>query len=300
MFESFEDIINSLSRMSRKKVVAVAAAQDHEVLECAVEARKKGLADFILTGDAARIKEILAGLGSPDGDWEIIDEPDENAAAKIAARLVAEGRADVPMKGLLHTAAFLRQVFNKELGLVAEGALVSEITVTEFPWEKRLILVTDCAINVAPDYAAKLKIAANAISLAQKLGIGEPRLAVVAAVETVNPAMPETIDAAMISKAAQRGQLKGAVVDGPLALDNALSMEAARTKGIDGPVAGRADILLMPDLAAGNVLDKALRYFGRLKTGGAIMGAKVPLIVTSRSDSAENKLHAVALSTFVS
>lgn len=300
MFESFEAIIEKLGRAPAKKVVAVAAAQDHEVLECAIKAREKGMADFILTGDAARIGTILEGLGSKSADWKIIDEPDEHAAAKMTARMVAEGKADVPMKGLLHTSAFLRQIFNKELGLVASGALVSEITVTEYPWEKRLIMVSDCAINVTPDFEAKLKIAANAVNLAKKLGIDQPKLAVIAAVETINPAMPETIDAAMLSKAAQRGQLSDALVDGPLALDNALSKEAAKTKGIGGPVAGQADILLMPNLAAGNILDKALRYFGRLKTGGAIMGAKVPLIVTSRSDSAENKLHAVALSAFVS
>ena len=296
MFKTFDNILKHLGRQPDKKIVAVAAAQDAEVLECALTARKLGLADFILTGEKDKISGILSGLGGHPADWEIVHEPDEIKAAQKTVELVSTGRAQVPMKGLIHTGAFLKQVFNKEMGLVAPGALVSQITVTEYPAEDRLLLVTDCAINVAPDYAAKLKIAANAIRLARSLEIDPPKLAVIAAVEVINPAMTETIEAAMISKAAQRGELKGALVDGPLALDNALSLDAARTKGIDSPVAGRADILLMPGLAPGNVLDKALRYFGRLKTGSAVMGARVPLVITSRSDSAENKVHAVALS----
>ena len=299
MFKTFKEILEYLGQRTAKKTVAVAAAQDAEVLECVITARKMGLADFILTGEGKKIEAILTGLGAGKGDWEIIDEPDEIKAARQTMELVAAGKAQTPMKGLIHTGAFLKQVFNKELGLVAPGALVSQITVTEYPAADRLILITDCAINVQPDYAAKLKIAANAAKLARDLGLDQPKLAVIAAVETVNPAMDETIEAAMISKAAQRGELKGVLVDGPLALDNALSVDAARTKGIDSPVAGQADILLMPGLVPGNVLDKSLRYFGGLKTGSAVMGARVPLIITSRSDSAENKVHAVALSLLV-
>lgn len=300
MFNSFGEILKHLGEVKEKKVIAVAAAQDHEVLECAVTARRIGLADFILTGDAAKIEKILGDLGAKASDWEIIDEPEEVKAAQKAVELVASKKAHVPMKGLIHTGAFLKQIFNKEMGLVNSGALVSQITVAEYPAENRIIMVTDCAINVNPDYAAKLKIAANAVKLAKSIGFEQPKIAVIAAVEVVNPAMNETIEAAMLTVAAKRGELKGALVEGPLALDNALSLEAAKTKGVDSPVAGRADILLMPSLVPGNVLDKSLRYFAQIKTGSAVIGAKVPLVITSRSDSAENKLHAVALSLLAS
>ena len=299
MFETFEEIIAKLGGTNRARKVAVAAAHDREVLECVVESAGRGLADFVLIGDAAKIESVLPEVGGSPSGFEIVDEPDESEAARMAAEMVADGRADAPMKGLLHTSTFLRRVLDKDLGLVPEGALLSQATVAERPGGRGLLLITDCAINVAPDFAAKLKIAANAVKLAEGLGLKNPRLAVVCAVETVNPAMPETVEAAMIAKAAERGQLKGALVDGPLALDNAISEEAARIKGVSGPVAGRADILLMPDLAAGNILDKALRHFGGLKTGGAVVGAKVPLIMTSRSDSAQNKLHAVALASLM-
>jgi phosphate butyryltransferase len=315
MFATFDEIIGSLARKPRKMRVAVAAAHDREVLEGVVESGRLGLADFILLGDGAKIEAILAELGAKAGDFEIVEKPAVTAAARLAAEMTSDGRADAPMKGLLHTSEFLRPILDKDLGLLGEGALLSQATVAELAGDRfsgdhpaadrlgadrigggrRLLVVTDCAINVAPDYGAKIKIAANAIKLAAGLGLSDPRLAVVAAVETVNPAMQETVDAAMISKAAQRGQLKGALVDGPLALDLALSPEAARTKGVDGPVAGRADILLMPNLASANVLDKALRHFGGLRTGAAVIGARVPLIMTSRSDSAGNKLRAVAL-----
>lgn len=296
MYRSFDEILAAAKGRTQKKTIAIAAAQDHEVLESAVEARKMGIAEFILTGDTPKISAILNELGESAADWKIFDEPDEQKAAKLAVSLVAKGEADIPMKGLLHTATFLRSVFNKEYGLVPEKGLVSCITVTEFPADGRLMLITDCAITVAPDYEAKVKLINNAVGLAAMLGIETPKVAIIAALETINLAMPETVDAAILCKAAERGQIKGCVIDGPLALDNAVSPQAAATKGITGQVAGCADILLMPNLLAGNVLDKALRYFGELKTGSFLAGAKVPLIATSRSDSASNKIHAIALS----
>ncbi|MDL2307194.1 bifunctional enoyl-CoA hydratase/phosphate acetyltransferase [Desulfovibrio sp. OttesenSCG-928-C06] len=296
MYANFGEILEVVKGRQEKRRIVIAAAQDHEVLECAVQARKQGIASFILVGDQQKIEEILKGFGEDAASWEIINEPDEHKAAQKSMSMVASGEADIPMKGLLHTATFMRAVFNKEYGLVADKSVVSCITVSEFPAQGRMIMVTDSAINVSPDYDAKVKLINNAVPLAVKLGIAQPKVAVIGAVETVNPAMQETIEASMICKAAERGQIKGCLIDGPLALDNAISPQAAEVKGISGPVAGQADILLMPNLLAGNVLDKALRYFGELKTGSYIAGAKVPLVVTSRSDSAANKIHAIALS----
>lgn len=297
MLKNFDAVKQAAKSQKVKKKVAVAVAQDKEVLECVISAREEELADFILVGDEEKIKALLVQLGDPFGEWNIVHETDEHSAAKIVAEMIAKGDAQIPMKGLLHTSAFLRQIFNKQLGLIADKALVSQITVTEYPAEDRLILITDCAINISPGFDEKCKIIKNAVKLANSLGIEKPRVAVIAPVEVVNPNMPECIDASMLHVASLRGQLGNCIVDGPLALDNALSMEAAEAKGItNSEVAGKADILIMPDLAAGNILDKSLRYFAEVKTGSSVVGTKVPLIVTSRSDSAENKLHAVALS----
>lgn len=297
MLKSIAEIHDKVRANSSKKTVAVAAAQDHEVLECAMNARNENLADFILVGDKEKIGEILVSLGSKPSDWQIIDALDPRVAARKAIELVSEGKADVPMKGLLQTADFLRAVFNKEMGLLAKDALVSQVTVAEYAQENRLLLVTDCAINVTPDYAAKLKITANAVQLAHKLDMEVPRVAAITAVEVINPAMQETIDAAMLSKAAQRGQIKGCIIDGPLALDNALSEEAARIKGIKGSeVAGKADILLMPNLVSGNVIYKSMHYMAGYKSASAVVGTRVPLIMTSRSDTAECKFNSVAVS----
>lgn len=296
MYCSFDELKNAIRAASIQKTIAVAAAHDEEVLECAVQAKKERLADFILIGNTKKIQNILISLGESPNSWKLIEEPDDARAAARAAEIAAEKKADALMKGLLHTSVFLRALFNKEYGLVGQKALVSQVTVTEYPDQNRLVLITDCAINVVPTYAEKMQILNNAVSLAHRLGMDCPKAACIAPVEVINEKMPETVDAAMLSKASERGQIKGCLVDGPLALDNALSEEAARAKSIDSPVAGRADILLMPNLCTGNALDKSLRYFARLKTGSAVIGANVPVIMTSRSDSSQNKLHAIALS----
>lgn len=296
MYHNFEELLCAIRENTDKKIIAVAAAHDTEVLECAVMARKEGIAAFLLIGIEEKIKTILQTMGENPENWEIIHEPDDAKAAALAVSLTAEKKADVLMKGLLHTSTFLRALFHKEYHLVPPKALVSQTTVSEYPSQNRLVLLTDCAISVSPTYEDKLQLIRNAVSLAQKLGIECPKVACIAPVEVINEKMPETIEAAMLSKANERGQIKGCLVDGPLALDNALSADAAAAKGIGTPVAGNADILLLPNLCAGNALDKALRYFANLKTGSAVIGASVPIVMTSRSDTAQNKLHAIALS----
>jgi phosphate butyryltransferase len=279
-----------------KKTAAVAAAHDDDVLESAAKARRLGIMDFILVGEKEKISGILARLGEKPSDWEIIDEEDESKAAAIVAKMVADGRADMPVKGILHTSVYLRALLNKEIGLLDKKALLSQATVFEDENAGKLRLVTDCVINVAPDYEAKFQIVKSAAALARKLGIEEPKVAIIAPVETVNPAMPECVDAAMLSKACERGQLRGCVVDGPLSLDLALSSDAAEIKGVRSEVAGRADVLVVPNLVTGNVLDKAIRLLAGFRTAGAILGAKMPFVATSRSDSAQNKLNTIAVS----
>ncbi|MDR1589780.1 MAG: hypothetical protein LBS51_06260 [Oscillospiraceae bacterium] len=296
MFSSFADILSHIRSAGIRKTAAVAAAHDDDVLRSAAEARRLGIMDFVLVGEKEKISGILTGLGEKPGDWEIIDEEDESKSAAAVAKMVADGRADMPVKGILHTSVYLRALLNKEIGLLDKKSLLSQATVFEDKNAGKLRLVTDCVINVAPDYDAKFQIVKSAVSLAHKLGIREPRVAVIAPVETVNPAMPECVDAAMLSKACERGQLRGCIVDGPLSLDLALSEEAAVTKGVGGEVAGRADILVVPNLVTGNVLDKAIRLLAGFQTAGAILGARMPFIATSRSDSAQNKLNTIAVS----
>lgn len=296
MYRNFDEMLNKIRENPQKKKIAVAAAHDREVLECAVTAKKEQIADFILIGKENRIRKILSELGENPDTWTILAETSDSKAAALAASMASKGEADALMKGLLQTSTFLRALFQKELGLVPPKTIVSQVTVSEYPSQDRLLLITDCAVNVTPGYDEKINLIQNAVSLAQKIDIPLPKVACIAPVEVVNEKMPETIDAAMLSKACDRGQIKGCVVDGPLALDNALSPEAAKAKGITSDVAGYADILLMPNLCTGNAIYKALHYFGNLKTGSAVIGAKIPVVLTSRSDTAESKLHAVALS----
>lgn len=296
MYHNFEELLKDIKKNTNQKTIAVAAAHDSEVLASASAARREGIADFILIGQIAQIRTILMELDEVPDDWSIVDEPDDFKAAQHAVFLASTGKADALMKGLLHTSVFLKAIFHKEYGLVAPGSLVSQITVTEFPAQNRLVLLSDCAINVSPSYIEKVQIIQNAVALAHRLGMECPNVACLAPVEVINEKMQETIDAAMLSKANERGQIKGCHIDGPLAMDNAISPEAAASKKITSPVAGRADILLMPNLCTGNALDKSLRYFAGLNTGSAVIGAGVPIIMTSRSDSARNKLHAIALS----
>ncbi|MGF6990191.1 phosphate butyryltransferase [Lachnospiraceae bacterium PM6-15] len=296
MLRNFEEILAKIEKDPVKKRIVVVAAHDEEVLGSVVEAYKKGIAVFTLIGKSEEIAIIMKELGEDATRWDIIDEPDDKEAARLAMKMIADGAADLPMKGLLHTAVFLKAVFNKEYGLVPENALVGQITVAEYKAAGKLIMVTDCAVTVDPGYAQKVQLIQNAVKLAKALGYETPKVAVITPVEVVNPKMPETVEASMLTVASMRNQIKGCIVDGPLALDNALSKEAAVAKGIDSPVAGDADILLMPNLSTGNVLDKALRYFAEIKTGSAVVGGKIPFIITSRSDTAQNKLHAIALS----
>ncbi len=293
MIRKFDELLAAARSLPPRRV-AVAAAHDDAVLAAVRDARERGIAEFVLIGDQARLKALAGPTGVDLAGVEVIHEPDVRQAARRAAAMVGSGQADMLMKGLIGTGDFLRALLDKDLGL-RTGLLLSHVFVIELAGWDRLLFVTDAAMNVSPTLADKAAIIGNAVTLAGALGVDPVRVAVLAAVETVDAGMPATLEAAALAKMAERGQIKGAIVDGPLALDNAISEEAARHKGIVSPVAGRADILMVPDIEAGNMLGKSMVYFARARIAGLVMGAAKPVIVTSRADSAESKMLSIAL-----
>ena len=285
MSRNFNDLLSKL-KVGKRKKLSVAVAQDEPVLEAVKAAKERGIADAILVGNKEEIEKIATKIDMDLSDFEIIHEEDIKKAALKAIELVSSGVADMVMKGLVDTATFLRSVLNKEIGL-RTGNLMSHVAVFEIEGIDRLILLTDAAFNTYPDLKQKVQIINNSVMVAKSCGIENIKVAPICAVEVVNPDMPATVDAALLSKMSDRGQIKGCIVDGPLALDNALSEEAAHHKGITGPVAGRADILLLPNIDVANVMYKTLTYTSNTKNGGILVGASAPVILTSRTDSFE-------------
>ncbi|NWK68179.1 phosphate butyryltransferase [Bacillus paramycoides] len=278
-----------------KKTVAVAVAEDHEVIEAVAKAIKLQLAQFRLYGNQERIMGMLQEHGLQTSEHiEVIAAESSAEAAELSVKAVRNGEADVLMKGNIPTANILKAVLNKEWGL-RKGSVLSHVAAFEVPNYNRLIFVTDAAMNIAPDVTQKAAITQNTVEVARAIGIELPKVAPIAAVEVVNPAMQATIDAAMLTQMNRRRQIKNCIVDGPLALDNAVSQIAAEHKGIVSDVAGKADILLVPTIEAGNVLYKSLVYFADAKVGAMIAGAKAPIVLTSRADSAETKVYSLAL-----
>jgi phosphotransacetylase len=279
-------------------VTAVAYPCDQVSLEGPLEAAEAKLISPILVGPEQKIRDVAAKHNLDLGSYQVIDAEDAQASAQKAVELVRAGQAQVVMKGSLHTDELLRAVVNKETGL-RTGRRISHAFVMDVPTYPKALIVTDGAINIAPDLLTKRDICQNAIELAQALGIAQPKVAVLAAVETVNPDMPATIDAAALCKMADRGQITGGVLDGPLAFDNAISEEAARTKKITSPVAGHADVLLVPDLEAGNILAKQLAFLARADTAGIVLGARVPIILTSRADTVRARMASCAIAVLL-
>ncbi|HAQ08266.1 MAG TPA: phosphate butyryltransferase [Bacillus bacterium] len=291
------DSLITKASQEKRKTVAVAAAEDTEVLEAIASAVKLGLADFLLFGNEEKINKIIssqhAELTSHPG-IKILAASNNNIAAEMAVKAVKSNEANVLMKGNLATASILKAVLNKEYGL-RTGAVLSHVAVFEVPGYNRFTIVTDAAMNISPDLEQKAQIIKNAVQVAHSIGIDLPKVAPLAAVEVVNPAMQATLDAAALTTMNRRGQITGCIIDGPLALDNAVSRIAAEHKGIRSEVAGEADILLVPAIEVGNVLYKSLIYFANAKVGAIISGAKAPIVLTSRADTAESKLYSLAL-----
>jgi len=273
---------------------AVVAPDEPDALAGAILGAEHTLIDPILIGDADKIMAAAAKEGLDISPYEIENIPDHALAAARAVAMVHEGRAQAVMKGHLHTDVLLRAVMKRDGGLRI-GRRISHIFVMDVPGLDHLLMITDAAINISPDLMTKADIIQNAIDLAHKLGIPEPKVGILSAVETINPAIPSTLDAAILSKMADRGQIKGGLVDGPLAMDNAIDMNAARTKGITSLVAGRAEILVAPNLESGNMLAKELTFLAHAETGGIVLGAKCPIILTSRADDEKARLASCAV-----
>lgn len=281
------------------KMVAVAAPHEPEILLAAQDAEREGIANCTLVGDRELIRRLAAEHQIDITKMMLIQEPEPKAAARKVMELLRMGHADLAMKGKVETADFLRAALDREMGLRV-GRLFTHIAVFELPGFDRLLFVTDSGVVVAPTMEQKVEIVQNAIMVAQRLGITEPKVAILAATEMVNPKIPTTMDAANLAKMADRGQIQGGLVDGPLALDNAISPESVAIKNIKGPVAGYADILVAPDVEAGNMLAKAMTYFAKGKMAGVVVGGKSPLIVASRSDPHETKLVSIGLGVILS
>ena len=298
MFRSLKEISEAAVQRQAVKI-AVAAAADLDVLTAVHDAKRAGIADAILIGDVAQTRQLLEQQGMDAALYELEHEPDPRLAARRAAALVKQGQAHVMMKGLVGTADFMRAVLDKTDGL-GTGRMLSHVVAFEPGGFGRLMLLTDPAINIAPDLAQKVQIIENALQVSRALGNLQTKVAMLAAVETVTSSMKATEDAAMIAKMAERGQIKGCIIDGPLALDNAVSLAAARHKGIGGEVAGQADLLVVPNIEAGNVLYKSLVYFANTPLAGIVVGAAAPVVLTSRADSPATKLNSIALAVIVS
>jgi len=283
-----------MAKSKTKRRLVVAAAGDLPVLEAVNNAQKEGIIDPILVGDKSEIEKISQQIGFDLSNVEIIHEPDPVKASIKAVAVIKEGRAEILMKGLVATGPLLKAVLDKENGL-RKGGTISHIAFYETPFYHKLLGVTDAAMNVAPEFDEKVAILQNAVEAFHKLGIKNPKVAVVAAVETVNPKMEATVHAAMLTMMNKRKQIKGCIVDGPLAIDNAVSAEAAHHKGIESDIAGDVDIILTPDINCGNVLYKTLGFLGGATSAAVLMGAKVPIVLTSRSDSDRSKMLSIAL-----
>jgi len=274
--------------------MAVIHPCDPESLKGALLARDRGLIDPTLVGPEARIRKLAEELGVNLYGCQFLNVPHSHAAAESGVALAREGLVEALMKGSLHTDELMSEVVDKATGLRTERR-ISHVFLMDVPTYPRPLMITDAAVNVAPDLATKVDIVQNAIDLARMLKIAEPKVAILAAVETVNPKMAATLDAAALCKMADRGQITGGVLDGPLAFDNAISVVAARTKGIRSAVAGQADILLVPDIESGNMLAKQLEYLADALSAGIVLGARVPIVLTSRADSAQTRTASTAI-----
>ena len=293
MIRTFDEILKAAAD-NESQTVAVAVAQDAEVLTAIHNARQKDIADAVLIGDAKEILDIGVRQKIDLSGFKIIDEKDKGKACLRAVELVSSGKAHILMKGLVHTSVLLKAALNKETGL-RTGNVLSHVAVFAIKGFDRFIYVTDAAMNIAPDLEQKKQILENSVAVAHALKNSNPKVAVLAAVEKVNPQMKATLDAEELVRRYENGEITGCVVGGPFALDIAVSAEAAKHKSIQHPVAGKADILLVPAIEAGNVLYKSIVYFSGGENAGIVVGAKAPIVLTSRSDTHEAKLNSIAV-----
>ncbi len=288
-----DDILDVIDDYPVRRV-AVACAEDAEVLKAVTAARDRQVAEYLLVGDEDEILRQAEAAGVEVERARIEHQPDPLKAAELAVKLAREGEADIVMKGYIYTDDFLRAILDRETGL-RTGSIMSHVFVMESKLQGRLIFMSDAAMNISPDLETKADIIMNAVHLASMFGLAEPRVGVLAAVEVVNPAMPATVEAATLAKISERRQFsKPCIIDGPFGLDNAINAAAAEHKKVTGPVAGRADILIVPDIEAGNILAKSFVFMAGGDVAGVVVGAKRPVVLTSRADNARSKLFSIA------
>ncbi|MEN6537003.1 MAG: bifunctional enoyl-CoA hydratase/phosphate acetyltransferase [Bryobacteraceae bacterium] len=293
MFRSFDALVDAARRKGPVRI-AVAAGHDPDVLEALKQARDMGLADGIFVGNSEKIQALAKSVWYDIQPGQIIHEPDDATAARKAIGLVRDGKAQLLMKGKIATASLIRAVLDKEAGL-RTGRLLSQVIVFQVPGEYRLRIMTDAAINIAPTIDQKAEICRNAIQVAHAIGIEKPNVALLCALEFVNPEMQATVDAAGLTLMNRRGQITGAYLEGPIALDVPLSRFAAERKGIDSPLVDNTDVFIAPDIEAGNILYRSILYFAHGESGGIVVGAKVPLILLSRAEPPETKIRSIAI-----
>lgn len=300
MITKLDEILDELKKAHEKKTISVANAADDEVIEALAMAQKLDLVNAILVGNKKTIEELAAKHGLNIGSWEIVEAEGEDAICEAAVRQVSSGKANTLMKGLVNTSAILKAALNKEWGL-RTGNKISHIMLMEVPTYGKLLTLTDAAMNIAPTLEDKVSIIENAKVVAHKLGNDMPRVAIISAAEKVNEKMNSSVEAATLQSMNEAGEVKDCIIAGPVALDLAISKEACEHKGYKGKVQGDADVLVMPTIEAGNVMYKTVTQFmPQVKTAGVIMGAKCPIILTSRADTAEAKLYSIALATYIS
>ena len=294
-YKSFDDLIKKVQNLDSKKKVAVVSAQDEHTLEAVFKAKKDNIVEPILIGNKKKIIEILSGLHESVLEESIINVESDSEAAEKAVELINENKADFIMKGKIQTADLLRAVVNKENGL-RTGKVMSHIVIHEIPTYHKLLAVTDGGMMMYPSLDEKKQILENAVSTFLTLGYENPKVAVLAAVETVNPKMQESVDADLLKKMNIKGEIKNCIVEGPISYDLTMSKESASIKGFVSPVTGEADIIVVPNITVGNILGKSLVYSAGAKMAGFIVGAKVPIVLTSRGSTSEEKYLSLALS----
>ncbi|MCW3489546.1 bifunctional enoyl-CoA hydratase/phosphate acetyltransferase [Dethiobacter alkaliphilus] len=295
-FENYHQVITALQDYDKCRM-CIAGAADDTVLQAVREAKKADLVDFVLVGDEERIWRLAMTASLNLQGMEIINIKDPEEAAAHAVELTSKGKADILMKGMVNSADFLRAVLSPKGGLRTDRIL-SHLAVYEIPGYYRLIYMSDGGLNVEPDLGQKQAILENAVEFLQALGLEKPRAAILTANEKVNPKVQSTVDAWELKQKAAAGEIQGVVVDGPMALDVAISQDAAVHKGLESPVAGRADLLIVPNIEAGNLLGKAIIYFASGKMAGLVLGAKKPVILTSRNEPSSGKMASIALAAY--
>lgn len=288
------DELTTTARQAGPVPIAIAAAHDPEVLKAVDRAQREGIAAATLVGDWPAIEAYAAQTGADLGETTIVHEPNARLAAGHVVRLARDGQAAVVVKGQVKTAVLLRAALNRDIGIRGRG-LLSHVGLFELPGMERLIYLSDSGVVVYPDVYQKLEIINNVVAVAHRFGVERPRVAILAASETVHPKIPASIDALALAKMAEQGWVEGAVVDGPLGLELAIDPRAAALEGSDSPIAGLADVLIVPNVEAGNIVAKGLLYFAHARMAGLVVGARVPIVISSRADSAETRYLSLAM-----